>query len=165
MSSSLDRWKRCCRPVFFWCLTWAASARRRRVLEIISGREGRFGSVDPTREPRGHLLDDPQIAVGIAEGAEGAVAGALRVDTGLARLNWERRTVPDVTDVNAEVDEPSMGLHDVRDNEGSLGPAWRGAFSPRPNVMEPGEPGGVNWTKRSPSIGAMSSSSRQPSCW
>jgi hypothetical protein len=34
--------------------------------------------------------------------------------------------------------------------------------TPIPNVIEHPEPGGVNWTIRSPSIGATSSSSRQP---
>ena len=36
--------------------------------------------------------------------------------------------------------------------------------SPVPNVIEVAEPGGVNWTMRSPSSGAASSSSLQPSC-
>jgi hypothetical protein len=34
--------------------------------------------------------------------------------------------------------------------------------TPIPNVIEHPEPGGVNWTIRSPSIGVTSSSSRQP---
>ena len=34
--------------------------------------------------------------------------------------------------------------------------------SPRPNVTEVPEPGGVNWTMRRPSIGASSASSLQP---
>ena len=59
-----------------------------------------------------------------------------------------------------------MGPLDVGDDEGGLGsPRGEPVGSPRPNVIEAGEPGGVNWTKRSPSIGATSSSSRQPSCW
>src|ERR1700730_5116285 len=68
---------------------------------------GGTNSVTPTRslpagEPRGHLLDDPQIAVGIVEGAERPVAGALRVRARLARLDGERGTVPDVAHVDAK---------------------------------------------------------------
>ena len=80
--------------------------------------------------PLRDLLDDPQIAVGIVEGAERPVAGALRVEAGLARLDGERRTVPDVTHVDAELEEPVMSLLDVRDDEGALGPAWRGRVQP-----------------------------------
>src|SRR5258706_10103823 len=93
------------------------------------GRSEKFGDAGrslPAREPRGHLLDDPQIAVGIVEGAERPVAGALRVDAGLAGLNGERRTVPDVTYLNTELEEPVMSLHDVRDDESPLRRAWRG---------------------------------------
>src|ERR1700722_1906125 len=88
-------------------------------------------SVTPGRsvaagEPRGHLLDDPQIAVGIVERAERPVAGALRVDAGLACLDRERRTVPDITYVDAELEESVMSRLDVRDDQGALRPAWRG---------------------------------------
>ena len=37
------------------------------------------------------------------------------------------------------------------------------AVSPVPNVIDDGDPGGVNWTIRSPSNGATSLSSLQPS--
>src|SRR6266581_1001791 len=75
---------------------------------------------------RGDLLDEPQIAVGVIEGAEGSVAGALRVDAGLARLDGERRTVPHVTHVDATAGEAVMGRGDVGDDEVALGRTWRG---------------------------------------
>ena len=104
------------------------------------------------------------IAVGIVEGEERPVAGALGVGAGLARLDGERRAVPDVTHVDATADESVMGRLDVGDDEPALGRAWRGRCEPQPNVTEVPEPGGVNWTMRSPSIGAASSSNLQPSC-
>ena len=58
-----------------------------------------------------------------------------------------------------------MGRLDVGDDEPALAEPGAAVVSPRPNVIEVAEPGGVNWTMRSPSIGATSSSSRQPSCW
>src|SRR6267143_1751635 len=72
------------------------------------------------RETRRDLLDDPQIAVGIVEGAERPVAGALGVGAGLARFDGERRAVPHVTDVDAELEECVVGLLDVGDDEGAL---------------------------------------------
>ena len=102
----------------FWCSTWAASARQ-SAFSVFRGRERRSG-VDPAREPRGDLLDEPQIAVGIVEGAEGPVAGALGVGAGLARLDGERRAVPHVAHVDAELDEFVMGRLDVGDDERGL---------------------------------------------
>jgi hypothetical protein len=58
----------------------------------------------PARGPRGDLLEEPQIGVGVAEGAERPVAGALGVGTGLARLDGEGRPVPHVTHVDAALE-------------------------------------------------------------
>src|SRR5690348_16499550 len=62
-----------------------------------------------TRTPRGDLLDQPQIAVGIGEGAERPVAGALGIDAGLPGLGGEWRAVPHVTHVDAPAGELAMG--------------------------------------------------------
>src|SRR6266850_390453 len=93
------------------------------------GRSEKFGDAGrslPAWEPRGHLLDDPQIAVGIVEGAERPVAGALGVGAALARLDGERGAVPDVAHVDAKLEKPVMGRHNVRDDKGALRRAWRG---------------------------------------
>ena len=120
VSSSLDRWNRCALPVLFWCSTWAASAREQRGLQLFRGRERRRRGVDPAWEPCGDLLDDPQIGVGIVEGAEGPVAGALGVGAGLARLEGERGAVPDVAYVDATLHERVMGRLDVGDDKRGL---------------------------------------------
>ena len=164
MSSSLDRWKRCERPVLFWCSTWAASARQARSPGL-RRRECRFCGVDPAREPRGDLLDEPQIAVGIVEGAERPVAGALGVGAGLARLDGERRAVPHVTHVDATVEESVMGRLDVGDDERALGRARRGRCEPQAERDRGRRARGCELDDAKPSIGATSSSSLQPSCW
>ena len=112
--------------------------------------------------PRRDLLDEPEIAVGIFEGAERAVAGALGIDAGLPGLDGERRAVPHVGRVDAPADEFAVGRFDVGDDQHRLGRAGGGPMSPVPNVTDAPECGGVNWTTRSPSIGATSSSSLQP---
>ena len=104
----------------FWCSTWAASARDSAFSRSSADANVVSAGVDPAWEPRGDLLDDPQIAVGIVEGAERPVAGALGVGAGLARLDGERRAVPHVTHVDAELDESVMGRLDVGDDEGAL---------------------------------------------
>src|ERR1700688_4278587 len=62
----------------------------------------------PVWGPRGDLLHNPQVAVGIVEGAEGSVAGVRGVGTRLARRNRERRTVPYIEHVDATLDERVM---------------------------------------------------------
>src|SRR6266496_5750195 len=99
---------------------------------------------------RGDLLDEPQIAVGVIEGAEGSVAGALRVDTGLARLDGERRAVPDVAHLDATAGEFVMGRGDVGNDEVALARTWRGLRESLAERDRGPEPGGVNWTMRSP---------------
>src|SRR5580700_8925753 len=79
----------------------------------------------PARGPRGDLLYEPEIAIGVVEGAEGPVAGALGVRAGLARLDGERRTEPPVTHVDTKFEEFGMGRLDVGDDEGGLNPPRR----------------------------------------
>src|SRR5712671_1362852 len=82
----------------FWDSRWArfeyADGPPPAVALATAGVRCEFGDAGrslPAWEPRGDLLDEPQIAVGIVEGAERSVAGALGVGTGLARLEGERR--------------------------------------------------------------------------
>ena len=135
---------------------------------LATAEDGRKISQDDRSVPAGttlgDFLDEPQIAVGVVERAERPIAGALGVRTGLTCLDRERRTVPDVAHVDATADQPVVSLIDVVDDEGGLDPPGEPVGSPKPNVIEVGELGGVSWTKRSPSIGATSSSSRQPNC-
>jgi hypothetical protein len=86
----------------------------------------RAASSDPAREPRRDLLDQPRVAVGIVEGAERPVTGALRVAAGLPRLDGKRRAVPHITHVDATADELVMGRLDVRGDE-----------APRPSPAQP----------------------------
>src|ERR1700738_2519638 len=82
--------------------------------------------LDSPWQALGDLLDEPQVAVGVSERAEGSVAGALRVDTGLARFDGERRAVPDVAYRDSEVGQRAVGLLDVRNDEIALARAGRG---------------------------------------
>src|SRR6516165_9370722 len=77
-------------------------------------------------EPRRDLLDQPRVAIGIGEGRERPVAGALGVGARLPRLDRERRAVPDVTHLDATADELVIGGLDVGDDQLPLGRAWRG---------------------------------------
>jgi len=92
-----------------------------RVLQVFRGRERRLRGVDPAWVSNGDLLDEPQIAVGIVEGAERPVAGALGVGARLPRLGGERRAVPHVAHVDGAADECVMGRLDVGDGETGLG--------------------------------------------
>jgi hypothetical protein len=80
------------------------------------GRSGcEFGCAGrslPAWEPSGDLLDEPQIAVGIAEGAERPVAGSLGGGAGLACLDAERGPVPHVKHVDAAAYTRSSSLFD-----------------------------------------------------
>ncbi|HEX3961579.1 MAG TPA: hypothetical protein VHZ03_33965 [Trebonia sp.] len=118
--------------------------------------------VDTAGVPLGDLLDQPGIAVRIAEGEERPVAGALGVDPGLAGLGRERRAVPDLAGVDATADKLFMSGLDVRDDQPPEGRAGRGRGEPRAERDRGRGARGVNWTMRRPSIGATSSSSRQP---
>ena len=81
-----------------------------------------FPGFDPAWEPSGDFLDEPQIAVGIVEGEERPVAGALGVEGGLPRLGGACHTslmsMPRPTSVTGRID--------VGDDESALGGAWRG---------------------------------------
>ena len=98
----------------------------KRPLQVRWRRECRASGVDPAGKPRRDLLDKPRIAVWIGEGAERPVAGTLRVGTGLAGLDGERRAVPDVTRVDATADELVVSCFDVGDDQPSSGRAGSG---------------------------------------
>jgi hypothetical protein len=65
----------------------------KRACQVRRGYECRVSGVDPAGQSRRDLLHQPRIAVGIVEGAERPVAGALGVGTGPPRLGRERRAV------------------------------------------------------------------------
>jgi hypothetical protein len=98
----------------------------KRTLQIRRRRERHAGGVDPAGEPRRDLLDQPHIAVGIVEGEERPIAGALGIDAGLPGLGGERRAVPHVTRVDPPADEFAMGCFDVGDDQPRQGRARRG---------------------------------------
>ena len=124
-SSWSDRWTGAT-PGALLVLAVGGLGTPKRALQIRRGREGRLGGVDPAGEPRRDLLDQPRIAVGIGEGEERPVAGALGVDAGLPRLDGERRAVPHVAHVDAAADEFVMGRFDVGDDQPRHGRARRG---------------------------------------
>src|SRR6516165_7366941 len=78
------------------------------------------------RVPRGDLLDQPRIALGILEGKERPVARALGIRAAEPCLHGERRTMPHLTRVDATADEFGMGSYDVGDDQCSDGRAGRG---------------------------------------
>jgi hypothetical protein len=86
----------------------------------------------PAWEPRCDLLDEPQIAVGIVKRTEGPVAGAFGVGAWLARLDGERRAVPNVTHVDAKFEKFVMGRLYFGDNESRLDPPRGARWEPQP---------------------------------
>src|SRR5215471_8422018 len=108
-------------PGAFVVLAYAASARRCALARSAVDAD----AVSDAGAPRGDLLDQPHIAVGISERAERPVAGVLGVRAGLPCLDRERRAVPDVAGVDAMAGEFVMGRHDVGDDQPPLGRAWR----------------------------------------
>src|SRR6516225_8069595 len=102
---------------------WAAPARRSA---LARPAEDANAVSDSAGEPRGDLLDEPDIAVGIGEGAERPVAGVFGVGAWLPCLDRERRAVPDLAGVDTTAGEFVMGRYDVGDGQPSLGRARRG---------------------------------------
>ena len=94
----------------------------------IGAQFGCGGRSLPAWQARSDLLDEPQIAVGIVEGTERPVAGALWVGTGLPCFGGERRPVPHVKHVDATLDEIVMGHLDVRNNKRALNRARSGRW-------------------------------------
>jgi len=70
--------------------------------------------------------------------------------------------VPDVTHADAAAREFVMCRLYIGDGQAASAEPGAAVVSPKPNVTEVPERGGVNWTMRSPSSGATSSSSLQP---
>jgi hypothetical protein len=97
-----------------------------RAGQVRRGRERCACGVDPAGKPRGDLLYQPGIPVGIGEGEERPVAGALGVGARLACLGGERRAVPDLAGVDAAVGEVVVGRFDVGDDQPALGRTGRG---------------------------------------
>ena len=124
-SSWFDRWNRCEPPLDFSCSRWAASARRSAPSKFRRGHVARLEVVHPAGEPGRDLLDQPRVAVGIAEVEERSVAGALGIGARLACLDRERRAMPDVADLDAAADEFVTGRLDVGDDQPALGRAGR----------------------------------------
>src|SRR4051812_26563856 len=73
-------------------------------------------------QPLGDLLEQPGVAVGVAERGEGRVAPALRVGAGDTRplprvVEHPARVVEGVADVDAALDELAAGPCDVVDDQ------------------------------------------------
>ena len=88
----------------------------KRGLQVRGGHVTRLTGVDPSGAPGRYLLGYVCVAVGIGEGEERSVAGALGVCTRLACLDRERRAVPDVTNLNTAADERLTCRLDVGDD-------------------------------------------------
>ena len=120
--------------------TWASLGLRRRAPRARGGRLGppkralqvrrrcvsRLSGVHTAGQPSRDLLGQPRIVVGIGEGEERPVAGALGVGTRLPCLDRKRRAVPDVAHLDAAADKLGMGGLDVGDDQSGLGRAGRG---------------------------------------
>src|SRR6516165_5608044 len=114
----------------------AGTAGRLRVGERRGGAARRSGPIpmrtaaaavsDSAGEPGGDLLDEPGVAVGVGEGAERPVAGALGVGAGLPCLDRVRRAVPDLAGVDAAAGQVVAGRYDVGDDQPPLGRAGSG---------------------------------------
>src|SRR3954447_15815214 len=83
-----------------------------RGLEVVDRRVRRLRRVHPAGQPRGDLLQQPGVAVGVAERREGAVAGSLvrragHASTRVANLELRagRTRVEDLADLGAAVEQ------------------------------------------------------------
>ena len=133
-----------------------------------SSRPASATSVPSTRPGSrlGDLLEQPLVAVGVAERGERAVGLALRVRAGHAALaaGGERHAVEDLGHVDAALDQVGARRIDVLDGEQQAadGPGDRGV-TPVPKMIDACEPGGVNCRIRRSSLRTKSASSRHPS--
>ena len=153
-------------------LVLAVRAAARRSALARSAAEANVVSVgvDAPGQPRRDLLEQPAVAVRVAERGERAVAGVLgrgAADATARAVGLEpsarRRVVEHLADLDAARGElVARGLDVGDDQVQALGRARRGRRESVPNWIEHPEPGGVNWTTRKSSPTAKSASSRQP---
>ena len=149
-------------PVRFSCSPCAAPARRSAAASSAGRGECRVARVHASGQSRGDLLQQPAVAVRIAECGEGGVAAPLRIATadggfpgrrgGTLRSRRHRdrrarRAPPRCRTRRDRVRLPSLATADV---------------IPVPKWIEQGEPGGVNCTPRNVSPAMKSASSLQP---
>src|SRR5207302_8450112 len=85
----------------------------KRALQVRGGYVARLSGVHAAGEPSRDFLGQPRIAIGIGDGEERPVAGALGVGTRLPCLDRERRAVADVTHIDAAAEGVGMGGLDV----------------------------------------------------
>ncbi len=141
----------------------------RLVQQISPGGDVRAGLPFPAGEPGRDLLEQPAVAIRVAERrVRGVRAPPLRVGprdarvrfAGLARLPL---VVVHLADVHAAADEIGPGSFDVLDGkEHPVHAPGSDAVRPVPKWIEHPEWGGVNCTIRKSSPTARSASSRQP---
>ncbi len=122
-----------CPPVRFSCSPWAASARRSALARSAVDANA-VSAVDPPGQPRRDLLQQPAVAVRVAERGERAVAGVVgrgsadataRAD-GL-ELSARRPGVEHLADFDTAGDEFLARSLDVGDDQvEALGGAGRG---------------------------------------
>ena len=150
-------------PVAFLVLAVGGLGAPKRSLQVLPWYVPRLAGAHHAGSPGCYLLDQPRVAIGVGEVEERSVAGAFGVRARLACLDGERRPVQDVAHLDPAAGELVMGgLMSETISPPSADPG-AAVVSPRPNVTEVPEPGGVNWTMRRPSIGASSASSLKPS--
>ena len=109
------------------------------------------------------LLEDPGVAVGVAEVGERVVVGCARVRARACQplgVMWRISL-----DLDAAPDELGPRGLDVGDDEvrAAVG-AGRRVGDALPIVSEQAEPGGVSWTTRNSSSGWWSTSRLKPDC-
>src|SRR6266540_3471167 len=110
-------------------LVLAVGGRRapHRARQVACGAERSRGRVDAPGKPGGDFLEQPAVAVRVAERGEREVAAMLGIRTADPAV---RAGVEDLAHLDAGGDQPDPGAADVR-----FGPNW----------TEHPEPGGVNW--------------------
>src|SRR5215831_14635850 len=97
-----------------------------RACQIVCRGKGRCRRVDAARRPNRHLLEHPDVAVGIVEGAKRPVARVLRIRAAEPCLRRKRCAVPHLTRLDATADEFVTGCLDIGDNQAPFGRARRG---------------------------------------
>ena len=121
-------------PVRFSCSPWAAAARRKRLRQVVHRSERRLRGVDAAGQPGRDLLQQPAVAVRVAERGERAVAGvfgrrsadatvrAVGLELGARRLGVEH--LADLDTAGGELVARSLDVGD--DQVEALGRAGRG---------------------------------------
>ena len=146
--------------------------RRGAPLSLAAARSAsrRPGAESPSGKPRLNLLEQPAVAVRIAERGEREIGATFWVGPGsrpfVPATRRRRLEVEHLAHLDAARDELGACRLDVVDDEERPWTEPGAAFvKPLPKKTEHGEPGGVSCTTRQSSAVAKSASSRHPRPW